>query len=113
MRFLRNNTIIKLFYNMGISYPVPSTISYLWNFGSLALICLLIQIITGIFLAMHYVANIDFAFLFSYLLDLSNEKLILAYELVTIDEDHELTSSRHSPNDLKVPDYFFIEHKNL
>ena len=63
MRFFKNHAIIKLFYNMGMSYPVPSTISYLWNFGSLALICLVIQIITGIFLAMHYVANIDFAFL--------------------------------------------------
>merc|ERR1712054_188812 len=63
MRFIRNHSILKLIYDMGISYPVPSSISYLWNFGFLAFICLIIQIITGIFLAMHYVANIDLAFL--------------------------------------------------
>ncbi len=48
---------------MGIIYPAPSNISYLWNFGSLALVCLIVQIITAIFLAMHYVANIELAFL--------------------------------------------------
>jgi len=45
-----------------IDYPTPSNLSYMWSFGSLAGICLLLQIISGIFLAMHYTPNIDLAF---------------------------------------------------
>jgi len=44
------------------SYPTPINISYLWSFGALAGICLAIQIITGIFLAMHYTPNTAYAF---------------------------------------------------
>lgn len=44
------------------TYPNPATMTYFWNFGSLAGICLVVQIITGIFLAMNYVPNIDLAF---------------------------------------------------
>jgi ubiquinol-cytochrome c reductase cytochrome b subunit len=46
-----------------IDYPTPSNLSYWWNFGSLAGICLVIQILTGVFLAMHYTAHVDLAFL--------------------------------------------------
>jgi ubiquinol-cytochrome c reductase cytochrome b subunit len=46
-----------------IEYPTPSNLSYWWGFGSLAGICLVIQIITGVFLAMHYTAHVDLAFL--------------------------------------------------
>jgi quinol-cytochrome oxidoreductase complex cytochrome b subunit len=45
-----------------IDYPTPLNLNYLWSFGSAAGICLVIQIATGIFLAMHYCANIDLAF---------------------------------------------------
>jgi len=45
-----------------IDYPTPSNLSYMWSFGSLAGICLLIQILSGIFLAMHYTPHIDMAF---------------------------------------------------
>lgn len=45
-----------------ISYPTPINIHYAWNFGFLASICLIIQILTGIFLAMHYTPHIDLAF---------------------------------------------------
>ena len=45
-----------------IDYPTPANINYLWGFGSLAGICLVIQILTGIFLAMHYTPHIDYAF---------------------------------------------------
>lgn len=45
-----------------ISYPTPININYLWSFGSAAGICLVIQIITGIILAMHYTPHIDLAF---------------------------------------------------
>jgi ubiquinol-cytochrome c reductase cytochrome b subunit len=46
-----------------IDYPTPSNISYWWGFGSLAGICLVIQILTGVFLAMHYTPHVDLAFL--------------------------------------------------
>lgn len=46
-----------------IDYPSPSNLNYFWSFGSLAGICLVLQIVTGIFLAMHYTPHIDLAFL--------------------------------------------------
>jgi ubiquinol-cytochrome c reductase cytochrome b subunit len=45
-----------------INYPTPINLNYMWSFGSTAGICLVIQILTGIFLAMHYTPHIDFAF---------------------------------------------------
>jgi len=54
--------LLQLFINFLKNYPVPSNISYFWNLGILSLVCLLLQIITGIFLAMHYVSDIQLAF---------------------------------------------------
>lgn len=45
-----------------IDYPTPSTINYMWSFGFLSGMCLLIQILTGVLLAMHYTPNVDLAF---------------------------------------------------
>jgi len=45
-----------------INYPTPINLNYMWSFGSTAGICLVIQIITGIFLAMHYTPHVDLAF---------------------------------------------------
>ena len=45
-----------------IDYPTPSNLSYWWGFGSLAGICLVIQIVTGVFLAMHHTPHVDLAF---------------------------------------------------
>jgi ubiquinol-cytochrome c reductase cytochrome b subunit len=45
-----------------IAYPTPSNLNYFWGFGSLAGICLVIQIATGIFLAMHYCPEVSLAF---------------------------------------------------
>jgi len=45
-----------------IDYPTPINLNYMWSFGSTAGICLVIQIITGIFLAMHYTPHIVYAF---------------------------------------------------
>jgi quinol-cytochrome oxidoreductase complex cytochrome b subunit len=45
-----------------IDYPTPINLNYMWSFGSTAGLCLVIQIITGIFLAMHYTPHIDYAF---------------------------------------------------
>lgn len=47
---------------MLIDLPEPSNISYLWGFGSILGLCLVIQILTGIFLAMHYTPHVDLAF---------------------------------------------------
>ena len=45
-----------------VDYPTPININYFWGFGSLAGLCLLIQLITGICLAMHYTPHVDLAF---------------------------------------------------
>ncbi len=45
-----------------IDYPTPINLNYMWSFGSIAGFCLVIQILTGIFLAMHYTPNIELAF---------------------------------------------------
>jgi quinol-cytochrome oxidoreductase complex cytochrome b subunit len=43
-------------------YPAPINLTYAWSFGFTATVCLIIQILTGIFLAMHYTPHIDLAF---------------------------------------------------
>jgi ubiquinol-cytochrome c reductase cytochrome b subunit len=52
--------------NVGLNhlsfYPTPKNISYFWGLGSLAGLCLVIQIITGVVLAMYYIPNVDYAF---------------------------------------------------
>ena len=62
MRFVKQNKIIHFIYHAAISYKPPISLNYFWNFGILALLCLMIQLITGIFLAMHYVASPEDAF---------------------------------------------------
>nr|YP_009759752.1 cytochrome b [Phauda flammans]QIQ56363.1 cytochrome b [Phauda flammans] len=54
--------ILKIINNSLITLPSPSNISTWWNFGSLLSLCLLIQIMTGLFLTMYYTANIEMAF---------------------------------------------------
>nr|QLF99629.1 cytochrome b [Amblyomma ovale] len=48
--------------NPVINIPTPSNISYMWNFGSLLGICLMIQVMTGLFLAMNFSSDITTAF---------------------------------------------------
>nr|YP_004778117.1 cytchrome b [Sporothrix schenckii]BAK55705.1 cytchrome b [Sporothrix schenckii] len=62
MRIVKNNSILKLVNSYLIDASQPSNISYLWNFGSLLAVCLGIQIITGVTLAMHYSPSILEAF---------------------------------------------------
>lgn len=45
-----------------IDYPTPINLNYFWSFGSMAGLCLLVQILTGVFLAMHYSPHINLAF---------------------------------------------------
>uniref|UniRef100_UPI0030028AC7 cytochrome b n=1 Tax=Statilia agresta TaxID=2908869 RepID=UPI0030028AC7 len=54
--------LIKISNNALVDLPTPSNITSWWNFGSLLGLCLIIQIATGLFLAMHYSAHIDLAF---------------------------------------------------
>nr|ASY98157.1 cytochrome b [Statilia maculata] len=58
----KTHPLIKISNNALVDLPTPSNITSLWNFGSLLGLCLIIQIATGLFLAMHYSAHIDLAF---------------------------------------------------
>nr|AWH13486.1 cytochrome b [Podarcis muralis]AWH13487.1 cytochrome b [Podarcis muralis] len=58
----KHHPIIKIINSSFIDLPTPSNISAWWNFGSLLGLCLIIQIITGLFLAMHYTPDISSAF---------------------------------------------------
>lgn len=56
------NYLMAFLDNHLIHYPTPVNLTYAWSFGSSAGICLVIQILSGIFLAMHYTPHIDLAF---------------------------------------------------
>nr|YP_010564264.1 cytochrome b [Auaxa sulphurea]UYX62261.1 cytochrome b [Auaxa sulphurea] len=58
----KNHPIIKIINGSLVDLPSPSNISSWWNFGSLLALCLITQIITGLFLTMYYTANIEMAF---------------------------------------------------
>nr|AGN31148.1 cytochrome b [Thrichomys laurenteus] len=58
----KSHPLIKIIYHSFIDLPAPSNISAWWNFGSLLGVCLALQIITGLFLAMHYTADTTTAF---------------------------------------------------
>nr|ADM67905.1 cytochrome b [Caligus clemensi] len=59
MNSLKNFSI----FNPLLTLPTPVNISVMWNFGSLLGVCLMTQIMTGVFLAMHYSSDISTAFL--------------------------------------------------
>nr|AFB20045.1 cytochrome b [Pellorneum tickelli] len=58
----KNHPLMKIINDSLIDLPTPSNISTWWNFGSLLGICLITQIITGLFLSMHYTADTNLAF---------------------------------------------------
>lgn len=62
MRIFKSHPLLRLVNSYIIDSPQPSNISYLWNFGSLLAFCLIIQIITGVTLAMHYNPSVLEAF---------------------------------------------------
>nr|YP_010327608.1 cytochrome b [Ips nitidus]UJH18459.1 cytochrome b [Ips nitidus] len=62
MKQLLKSPIFKILNSSFINLPTPSNITSMWNFGSLLGLCLMIQIITGLFLAMHFCSNIELAF---------------------------------------------------
>nr|AFK84307.1 cytochrome b [Eleutheronema tetradactylum] len=58
----KTHPLLKIVNSALVDLPAPSNISAWWNFGSLLGLCLGIQIVTGLFLAMHYTPNIASAF---------------------------------------------------
>nr|AQT00510.1 cytochrome b [Potamiscus motuoensis] len=58
----KSHPLMKIANSALVDMPLPSNISNFWNFGSLLGLCLILQIITGLFLAMHYIPHIDLAF---------------------------------------------------
>lgn len=62
MRILKSNPVLTILNSYLVDSPQPTTISYAWNFGSLLGLSLIAQIITGIFLSMHYQGSAESAF---------------------------------------------------
>nr|YP_010982495.1 cytochrome b [Acrocalymma vagum]WOH21452.1 cytochrome b [Acrocalymma vagum] len=62
MRLLKSHPLLRLANSYLVDSPQPVNLSYLWNFGSLLAICLIIQIVTGVTLAMHYNPSVAEAF---------------------------------------------------
>lgn len=63
MAIRKSNPFISIANSYVVDAPEPANISYFWNLGSLLGTCLVIQLATGIFLAMHYSSNLDLAFI--------------------------------------------------
>ena len=62
MRIFKSHPFLKLVNAYVIDHSQPTNISYMWNFGSLLGVCLVVQIITGVTLAMHYNPSVAEAF---------------------------------------------------
>nr|Q9T3S9.1 RecName: Full=Cytochrome b; AltName: Full=Complex III subunit 3; AltName: Full=Complex III subunit III; AltName: Full=Cytochrome b-c1 complex subunit 3; AltName: Full=Ubiquinol-cytochrome-c reductase complex cytochrome b subunit [Brachyuromys betsileoensis]AAF15133.1 cytochrome b [Brachyuromys betsileoensis]AAF15134.1 cytochrome b [Brachyuromys betsileoensis] len=58
----KSHPLLKIINHSFIDLPTPSNISSWWNFGSLLGVCLMLQIVTGLFLAMHYTSDTSTAF---------------------------------------------------
>lgn len=55
--------MLNILHNHVVDYPTPKNLNYFYNFGSIAGIILVVQIITGVLLTMHYTPNTSLAFL--------------------------------------------------
>ncbi|MDO9432573.1 MAG: cytochrome b/b6, partial [Phenylobacterium sp.] len=53
--------VVRLAYDSIIDFPTPKNLNYWWTFGGILAVCLGIQLVTGIVLAMHYVPHVDHA----------------------------------------------------
>ena len=62
VRILKSHPLLKIVNSYIVDSPQPANLSYLWNFGSLLALCLIIQIATGVTLAMHYTPSVAEAF---------------------------------------------------
>jgi len=59
---IKTNPLLEILNSSLIDLPSPSNISYWWGFGSLLILCLILQILTGLFLAIHYTCDINLSF---------------------------------------------------
>nr|ARH53906.1 cytochrome b [Lampyris noctiluca]QEL51293.1 cytochrome b [Lampyris noctiluca] len=62
MKMMKKNPVLMIVYKSLIKLPSPSNISSWWNFGSLLGLCLMMQVMTGLFIAFHYKNDISLAF---------------------------------------------------
>ena len=53
---------MSLLYSSFVSYPTPRNLNFLWTFGAILSFFLIIQIVTGVILVMHYTPSVDLAF---------------------------------------------------
>jgi ubiquinol-cytochrome c reductase cytochrome b subunit len=60
--FLKTHPVLRIVSGSLIELPTPTNISAMWNFGSLLGLCLVVQILTGLFLAIHFCADVTLAF---------------------------------------------------
>jgi ubiquinol-cytochrome c reductase cytochrome b subunit len=60
--FLKTHPVLRIVSGSLVELPTPTNISAMWNFGSLLGLCLIVQILTGLFLAMHFCADVTLAF---------------------------------------------------
>ena len=58
----KSHPLFKIANGALVDMPIPRNISIFWNFGSLLGLCLVFQILTGLFLAIHYTPDVDLAF---------------------------------------------------
>uniref|UniRef100_A0AAU6PBW0 Cytochrome b n=1 Tax=Complanledra complana TaxID=3078487 RepID=A0AAU6PBW0_9HEMI len=58
----KSNSLLMILNSSLVDLPAPINLSYWWNFGSILGFCLIIQLITGIFLSMHYNSSVELAF---------------------------------------------------
>jgi ubiquinol-cytochrome c reductase cytochrome b subunit len=54
--------IIRLTHDSFVAYPTPRNLNYWWTFGAMLTLCLVVQIVSGVVLAMHYIPHVNFAF---------------------------------------------------
>lgn len=60
---IKQHAVVQLINDHLVDYPTPSNLTLFWNYGFLAGMCLSVQLVTGIALAMHYTPHVDLAFL--------------------------------------------------
>ena len=58
----KTHPAVKIINGSLFDLPAPNNLSIWWNFGSLLGLCLVVQIVTGLFLAIHYTPHVDLAF---------------------------------------------------
>ena len=54
--------IVRMTHDSFVAYPTPRNLNYWWTFGAMLTLCLVVQIVSGVVLAMHYIPHVDFAF---------------------------------------------------